>query len=111
VTVPDNRPPETDRPLPPSAVYKDSAGMAPNTPKQEQPRSMPPKQPMPPGQSMSVADVKALVKSGVSDQVVISQIQNSRVVFRLTTQEIIDLKESGVSEKVIDFMINTPDRR
>jgi hypothetical protein len=34
-------------------------------------------------------------------------IRNSRTVYRLTTAEIIDLKESGVSNKVIDFMINT----
>ena len=29
-------------------------------------------------------------------------------MYRLTTAEIIDLKQSGVSEKVIDYMINTP---
>ena len=56
---------------------------------------------------MSVADVKALVQGGVSDEVVISQIQQSRVIYRLNTREIIELKESGVSNKVIDFMINT----
>ncbi|MGA2220819.1 MAG: hypothetical protein ABSH21_03405 [Verrucomicrobiia bacterium] len=60
---------------------------------------------------MSVADVKAMVKAGIADGVVISQIQQSRVVFRLNTQEIIDLKESGVSNKVIDFMINTASRQ
>ena len=60
---------------------------------------------------MSVADVKTMVKAGIGDEVVISQIQQSRVVFRLNTQEIIDLKESGVSNKVIDFMINTASRR
>ena len=59
---------------------------------------------------MSVADVKALVTTGISDEVVISQIQQSGVVFRLNTQEIIDLKESGVSDRVIDFMINTAGR-
>jgi len=60
------------------------------------------------GQPLGLADIKALTKAGVSDEVVISQIRNSRVVYRLTTAEIIDLKDSGVSEKVIDFMINTP---
>ena len=54
-----------------------------------------------------MADVKALVKAGLSEEVIISQIRNSHAVYRLTTSEIIDLKESGVSEKVIDFMINT----
>ena len=59
------------------------------------------------GQSLGVADVKALAKAGVSDEVILSQIRNSRAVYHLSTPEIIDLKESGVSEKTIDFMINT----
>ena len=60
------------------------------------------------GQPLGLADIKALTKADISDEVIISQIRNSRVVYRLTTAEIIDLKDAGVSEKVIDFMINTP---
>jgi len=59
------------------------------------------------GQPLSTADVKALAKAGVSDEVIISQIRNSRVAYHLSTADIIDLKDAGVSEKVIDFMINT----
>ena len=61
------------------------------------------------GQSpiLSLADIKALVKANLSDAVIISQIRNSHMVYYLTTAEIIDLKQSGVSEKIIDFMINT----
>ncbi len=61
-----------------------------------------------PSQPLGTADVKLLAKSGISDEVIISQIQNSRTVYRLTAPEILDLKDAGVSEKVIDFMINTP---
>jgi outer membrane lipoprotein SlyB len=60
------------------------------------------------GQPLTVVDVKSLVKAGLSDDLVISQIRNSRTVYHLNTADIIDLKGSGVSEKVIDFMINTP---
>jgi outer membrane lipoprotein SlyB len=60
------------------------------------------------GQPLGLADIKALSRAGISDEVIISQIRNSRTAYRLTTAEIIDLKESGVSQKVIDFMINTP---
>ena len=60
------------------------------------------------GQPLGLEDIKALAKAGVSDEVILSQIRNSRVVYRLTTAEIIDLKDSGVSNRVIDFMINTP---
>jgi hypothetical protein len=59
------------------------------------------------GQSMRPADVVALVKSGLSDEVIVSQIRSSKVTFHLSTAEIIDLKNSGVSDKVINFMINT----
>jgi hypothetical protein len=62
------------------------------------------------GQPGSVSDIKALVKAGVSDAVILSQIRNSRTVYRLSTDEIIDLKTNKVSEAVIDFMINTSSR-
>jgi uncharacterized protein YcfJ len=60
------------------------------------------------GQPLGLADIKALARAGVSDDVIVSQIRNSRVVYRLTTAEIIDLNDAGVSNRVIDFMINTP---
>jgi len=60
------------------------------------------------GQPLSLADVKALVAAKLSDEVIISQIRSSHTVFRLNSADIIDLKNSGVDEKVIDFMINTP---
>ena len=59
-------------------------------------------------QPLTVLDVKALAKAGVSDDLIISQIRNSRTIYRLSTADIVDLKNSGVSEKIIDFMINTP---
>ena len=57
---------------------------------------------------MSLADVKMLAKSGISDEVIISQVRNSRSAYHLSAAEILDLKDAGVSEKVIDFLINTP---
>ena len=59
-------------------------------------------------QPLGIEDVKALAKAGVGDDLIISQIHNSRTVYHLGTGQIVDLKNSGVSEKVIDFMINTP---
>jgi hypothetical protein len=60
------------------------------------------------GQPLTVVDVKSLAKAGISDDLIISQIRNSRTVYYLTTADIIDLKNAGVSERIIDFMINTP---
>jgi len=60
------------------------------------------------GQPLSVADVKALAKAGIGEDVIINQIKNSRTVYHLSTADIIDLRDSGVSDKVINYMINTP---
>jgi outer membrane lipoprotein SlyB len=60
------------------------------------------------GQPLAVTDVKALAKAGVSDDVIINQIQNSHTVYHLATSDIIDLRDSGVSDKVVNYMINTP---
>ena len=59
------------------------------------------------GQALSVADVKALAKAGISEDVIIAQIQNSHTVFHLSSVEIIDLRDAGVTDKVVNFMINT----
>ena len=60
------------------------------------------------GQPLTVADVEALARAKVGDDLIISQIRNSRTIYHLTTADIIALKNTGVSERVIDFMINTP---
>lgn len=66
-----------------------------------------PAQPNTPNPSMTVADVKALAKGGLGDAVILSQMRSRHAVFHLTTEEILDLNSSQVSEKIIDFMINT----
>src|SRR4029077_304746 len=60
------------------------------------------------GQPLSVADVKGLAQARVSDDVIISQIRNSRSVYHLTAADIIDLQNAGLSQQVLNFMINTP---
>jgi len=59
-------------------------------------------------QPLAVADVKALAQAKVSDNLIISQIRASHTVYHLSAADIIDLRNSGVSEIVLDFMINTP---
>src|SRR5271170_4060916 len=59
-------------------------------------------------QPLAVADVKALAQAKVGDDLIISQIRSSHTVYHLSAADIIDLRNSGVSENVIDFMINTP---
>lgn len=58
-------------------------------------------------QQLSVHDVEEMAKNGLSDDVIINQIQATKSVFHLTSDQIIDLKNSNVSEKVINTMIHT----
>lgn len=59
-------------------------------------------------QPLALADIKAMVSAKVSDDVIINQIQGTRSVYHLSAADIIDLHNAGVSEKVIQYMINTP---
>lgn len=59
------------------------------------------------GEQLSVDDIKKMSKAGLSDNVIIGQIQSTKSVFYLSTADIIDLKNSGVSQRVIDYMIQT----
>ena len=61
-----------------------------------------------PSRPTSIADVKAMAKAGVSDDVIISQISNTRTVYHLAAMDVIGLRDAGVSEKVLNFMLNTP---
>ncbi len=58
-------------------------------------------------QQLSPSDVEAMAKNGLHDDVIIDQIKATHSVFYLTSDEIIELKKAGVSEKVITYMINT----
>ncbi len=59
------------------------------------------------GQVLGITDVKAMAQAGVSDEVIISQIRATHSTYRLSSADIIDLNNARVSQKVIDFMVNT----
>jgi hypothetical protein len=59
-------------------------------------------------QPLTVADIRVLTRIGVSDDIIISQIQISHTVYHLTASEVIGMRSAGVSERVVNFMINTP---
>ena len=58
-------------------------------------------------EQLSTDDVKKMSKAGLSNTVIINQIQATHSVFYLSTADIIDLKNSGVSQRVIDYMLQT----
>jgi YXWGXW repeat-containing protein len=58
-------------------------------------------------QPLSLADIAAMERAGVGDDIIIGQIGASRSVYRLTAADIVDLHNSNVSDRVIDAMIKT----
>ena len=99
---PPYRPPGTEAILPPPALTSDQLAKlcqaSPDTCHRVQT-----------AQPLTLADVKVMTKIGFSSDVIITQVRNSRTVFHLTANAIIDLKNSGVSDQVIDFLMTTPD--
>ena len=55
----------------------------------------------------TIADIKAMTRTGVSEDAIISQINNSHAVYNLDANAILDLNNAGVSQRVISYMINT----
>ena len=56
----------------------------------------------------TITEIKSMSRSGVSDDVIIGQINSSRAVYNLDANAILDLNNAGVSQHVISYMINTP---
>ena len=56
---------------------------------------------------LTVKGIMEMNAAKVGDEVIISQIEATGSVFHLSTQEIIALKDAGISDKVIKDMINT----
>ena len=65
------------------------------TPRVERPRTL------------TKEDVVNMATSDIGDDVIISQIKATGSRFMLSVSDIVELKEAGVSERVIEYMITT----
>ncbi len=57
------------------------------------------------GQALSVVEIARMSGEGVPDSVIISEIDRTRSRFTLDSETIAYLKNSGVSDRVIDHML------
>ena len=58
-------------------------------------------------EKLGISDIIVLSKAGVGDDALIDKIARTHSVFRLTAEEISALVKEGVSNRVINFMLNT----
>lgn len=59
------------------------------------------------GQQLSTDDIKKMAQAGLSDEVIIDQIHQTKSIFYMSSADIVDLKKAGVSQRVINHMIQT----
>jgi hypothetical protein len=61
--------------------------------------------------NLGVSDIVQMAHAGVSDSVIISQIQSTGSVYQLSASDTIWLKHEGVSDPVVGAMLATRDGR
>jgi outer membrane lipoprotein SlyB len=59
-------------------------------------------------QQLSIRDIERMSQAGISDNKIINVISSTGSVYHLSTNDVIELKNNGVSQRVIDFMLQTP---
>jgi hypothetical protein len=56
---------------------------------------------------MTVADVLRLLKVHIGEEVIIEQIDATRSIFTLSTEDLVELKKAGASDRLLRVMIRT----
>ena len=56
---------------------------------------------------LTVDDIKKMAHAGLSDDVIMSQIDETHSIFYLSSADIVDLQKSKISQEVINYMIQT----
>ena len=59
------------------------------------------------GDPLSLYDIKSLSRSGVSDAVIIRYIRDRGTVYTLSSDDVSSLRKAGVSQSVVDYMLQT----
>jgi len=59
------------------------------------------------GDALSLWDIKSLSRAGVSDAVIIRYLRDHGAVYYLTSDDVSGLRKAGVSQSVVDYMLQT----
>lgn len=58
-------------------------------------------------QPLSQSDIISMTKAGVADEEILRRIDGTRTVFRLSSEDVIRLRNEGVSDRVVNYMLDT----
>ena len=61
----------------------------------------------PPPTPLTQADIISMVKVGVPDEEIMRRIDATRTVFRLSSDDVIRLRNEGVSDRIVNYMLDT----
>ena len=60
------------------------------------------------GDDLSLYDIKALARAGVSDGVTLRYLRNQGTTYYLNSDDVAGLRKAGVSQSIVDYMLRTP---
>lgn len=56
---------------------------------------------------LNLADIISMTKAGMTDQEIIRRIDDTRSVFRLSSDDVLRLRQEGVSNGVVTYILDT----
>jgi hypothetical protein len=59
------------------------------------------------GDNLSLYDLKALSRAGVSDAVILRYLRNQGTTYFLSSDDVTSLRKAGVSQSVVDYMLQS----
>jgi len=57
---------------------------------------------------LSLYDIKALARAGVSDGIILRYLRDRETVYYLNSDDVASLRKAGVSQSIVDYMLQTP---
>jgi hypothetical protein len=58
--------------------------------------------------ALSLYDIKALARAHVSDGVILRYLRDHETVYYLNSDDVAGLRKAGVSQSIVDYMLQTP---
>ena len=61
--------------------------------------------PRPP--ALTQTDIISMVKAGMTDEDIMRRIDDTRTVFRLSSEDVVRLRNEGVPDRIVNYMLDT----